>query len=278
MAESKTQGRRSAAAKSGNAGKSGKGGAKAVKAQAKSASKGAQTGSKASAKGATKSPGKATKARTKAPKPATRAAKPSASPGKPRKVTAKSAPSTPQAAAAPAKPQPRPPARRKVVEQTARRYFDSIAAREPASIASHWRDDGIYDSVPLGVFRGPTAVRRLYEEMFGAMPDMRLSVERITADDRVAAVQWRASGTFSGSPFRGIEATGRTVELRGVDCLEVEDGQIVRNTSVYDGAAAARGMGVLPPEDSGADRALRAGVNTVTKLRRIVAARGEGSQ
>ena len=251
MAESKTQGRRSQAAKSGNSAKAGKGGSKAAKAPAKGTSKTSKTAKKPAAKAATKSPGKASKAATKAPKAA---AKP-----KP-------------------KPAPRAPARRKIVETTARGYFYSIAAREPASIASHWRDDGIYDSVPLGVFRGPAAVRRHYEEMFGAMPDMRLSVERITADDRVAAVQWRASGTFTGSPFRGIEATGRTVELRGVDCLEIEDGKIVRNTSVYDGAAAARGMGVLPPEDSGADRALRAGVNTVTKLRRIVAARGEGSR
>jgi hypothetical protein len=110
------------------------------------------------------------------------------------------------------------------------------------------------------------------------MPDLRLSVERITADDRVAAVQWRASGTFSGGPFQGIEPTGRRIELRGIDCLEVVDGKVMRNTSVYDGAAVARGMGLLPPEDSGADRAMRAGFNTVTKLRRAVAARTGGGE
>ena len=170
---------------------------------------------------------------------------------------------------------PRRPAKRKVVEDTARRYFSALTAREPASMASYWRPEGIQDSVPLGVFRGPEAIRRLYQETFTAMPDMRITVERITADDRVAAVQWRATGTFSGGPLQGVEATGRRVELRGTDCLEIdEDGKIVRNTSVYDGAAVARGMGLLPPEDSGAERAMRTGLNTVTKLRRAMASRG----
>jgi steroid delta-isomerase-like uncharacterized protein len=164
------------------------------------------------------------------------------------------------------------------VQDTARSYFDAVGARDAATMAAHWHREGIYDSVPLGVFRGPDAVRRHYQEMFAAMPDLRTTVERITADDRVAAVQWRASGTFTGGPFQGIEPTGREIEVRGIDSLEVEDGKILRGTSVYDGAAVARGMGLLPAEDSGADRAIRAGFNTVTKLRRAMAARTGGGQ
>ena len=264
--------------------------AKAAKARAKAAKAPAKA-AKAPAK-PTKQP--AAKAPAKAAKDAARAAKVTAKPR--RKVTARTAGDAAKASAPPppaapppvapppvapaaAKPTaPRPPAKRKVVQDTARSYFDAVAARDAAAMAAHWHREGIYDSVPLGVFRGPDAVRRLYQEMFAAMPDLRTTVERITADDRVAAVQWRASGTFSGGPFQGIEPTGRQIEVRGIDSLEVEDGKILRNTSVYDGAAVARGMGLLPAEDSGADRAMRAGLNTVTKLRRVVAARTGGGQ
>ena len=256
MAESKTQ-RRSPAAKSGSTA------AKSAKAPAKGASKQAKDAPKPA-----KAASKPAKTQSKAPRPAARKAGPK---------TAKASKGAAASGNA-SKAGSRPAAKRKVVEQTARRYFEAIAAREPAAIASHWRDDGIYDSIPLGVFRGPDAVRRMYEEMFGAMPDLRLTVERITADDRVAAVQWRSSGTFDGGPFRGIEATGRSVDLRGIDCLEIDDGMIVRDTSIYDGAAAARSMGLLPAEDSGADRAMRAGINTVTKLRRAVTGLAEGSR
>jgi steroid delta-isomerase-like uncharacterized protein len=291
MAESKTQGRRPGTAKAGKGGaKEGKEGAKPAKAAAKSAKTRAKAAKAPAA--ASKPAAKSAKAGTKAAKSPAKATKGTSRAGKvaakPRKVNARTASDATEAAATPspaagakaaaAKAAPRPPAKRKVVQDTARSYFDAVGSRDPATMAAHWHREGIYDSVPLGVFRGPDAIRRLYGEMFAAMPDMRTVVERITADDRVAAVQWRTSGTFSGGPFQGIEPTGRQVELRGIDCLEIEEGKIRRSTSVYDGAAVARGMGLLPPEDSGADRALRAGLNTVTKLRRVVAARTGGGQ
>jgi steroid delta-isomerase-like uncharacterized protein len=167
----------------------------------------------------------------------------------------------------------------KAVVDVAESYFAAVTARDPDAMAAHWREDGIEDIVPLGVFRGPEGVRSLFREMFAAIPDFDFTVEQITADDRVAAVRWRASGNFTGGQFRGIEATGRRVDLRGCDCVEVEDGKIVRNTAYYDGAAFARSIGLLPPENSGADKAIVASFNAVTKLRRAVGARtGGGSQ
>lgn len=211
------------------------------------------------------------------------AAKPTKSAGsatrKPAKVT--SAPRTPAKAAvgvttAPTvarKDTPRAVPKRAVVQETARSYFEALAARDADRAARAWGEGGVDDIVPLGIFRGRAAIRALLLEMFTAMPDSLFSVERITADDKVAAVQWRVVGTFSGASFQGLEPTGRRVDLRGSDCLQIEDGKIVHNTGIFDGAAFARQVGLLPPEDSGADRAIRAGFNTVTKLRRTVARR-----
>jgi steroid delta-isomerase-like uncharacterized protein len=170
----------------------------------------------------------------------------------------------------------RAPAGRSVVEDTARRYFEATARRDAAAAVEVWDADGVDDVVPLGIYRGRAEIRAYLEEMFAAMPDIRLSVDRIVADDRAAAVQWRVTGTFTGSPFQGLESNGRRIDLRGVDNLEIEDGKIVHNTGMFDGAAFARQIGLLPPEDSGADRAIRAGFNTVTKLRRSVARRTAG--
>ena len=44
----------------------------------------------------------------------------------------------------------------------------------------------------------------------------------------------------------GIEPTGKRVEMRGLDLLEVEDGKIVSNTAFYDGIELARQIGMLP--------------------------------
>ncbi len=173
-----------------------------------------------------------------------------------------------------AAPRRRKATRVKAVRDAAVSYFQAVADRDADAMARHWHADGVDDIVPLGVFRGPAAVRSLFSETFAAMPDMQTTVIGVTADDEVAAVRWRSEGTFTGAPFQGIEPTGRRVELRGIDCLEIgDDGLIRRNTAVYDGAAFARAIGMLPSEDSGADRAMRGAFNALTRVRRAARSR-----
>jgi steroid delta-isomerase-like uncharacterized protein len=152
-------------------------------------------------------------------------------------------------------------------EEAARSYFAAAAARDPEGMASHWHAEGIEDLVPIGILRGPDEVRAFFTELFTAVPDFEFVVEQVTAGERVAAVQWRASGTFEGGPFQGIDPTGRRIELRGCDCVEIEDGKVVRNTAYWDNMAFARGIGMMPPLDSPGERAMKRAFNSFTKLR-----------
>jgi steroid delta-isomerase-like uncharacterized protein len=111
-------------------------------------------------------------------------------------------------------------------------------------------------------------VRAFFEELFAAMPDFDISVERVVADENAVAVKWQAEATFSGAPFQGIRATAKRVSLRGVDFFEIEDGLIRRNTIFYDGASFARQVGLLPPEGSLADRSMLRLFNLKTLLLR----------
>ena len=180
----------------------------------------------------------------------------------------------PEAPAKPdAKPQRKRITRRKAVEQRVRSYYEAMDRRDVAAMAEHWRDDGVEDVVPVGLLRGKEELRSFLDATFRAVPDARTSVGRIVAGERTCAVEWRLEGTFDGAPFMEIEPTGRHVEIRGFDLLELEDGQIVSNTAYYDGASFARQIGMLPPDGSGADRAMKSAFNAVTKLRRAVAER-----
>jgi SnoaL-like polyketide cyclase len=105
--------------------------------------------------------------------------------------------------------------------------------------------------------------------MFAAFPDFEFDAERIVADDRHAVLQWKASGTFTGGPFQGVEPTGRRVVNRGVDVMEVEDGLLRRITIYYDGLGVARAMGLLPPKGSFFERAMLFLVSLKSKLRRF---------
>ena len=162
------------------------------------------------------------------------------------------------------KPATRPPA------EIARDAFEAVAAHDVEGIVANWSPEGIQDWVALGIFRGHDGLRELFTQVFAATPDLEMIVERIVADNETAAVQWRSAGTFNGEPFIGIEPTGRRIELRGVDVMQFADGLIVRNTVYYDGAAFARGVGMLPPQDSGAEQAMVTAFNALTRLRRAI--------
>lgn len=172
-----------------------------------------------------------------------------------------------------AKPQRKRISRRKAVEERARSYFDALARRDAAAMAEHWREDGVEDIVPVGLMRGRDEIRAFFAATFAAVPDAQTTVGRIVAGESTCAVEWRLEGTFDGAPFMDIEPTGKHVEIRGFDLLELEDGQLVSNTAYYDGASFARQIGMLPPDGSGADRAMKNAFNAVTKLRRAVAER-----
>lgn len=169
--------------------------------------------------------------------------------------------------------------RAKANAETAASYFDAVQARDSDAMARHWHADGIGDLVPIGILRGPGAIRSFFSELFTALPDAMFTVEKVVADTQGAVVQWRMTGTFRGGAFQGLEPTGRHLDLRGCDCLEVDDaGKITRNTAYYDGADFARGIGMLPAQDSTAERAMRAGFNALTRTRAALARRtGETS-
>jgi steroid delta-isomerase-like uncharacterized protein len=169
-----------------------------------------------------------------------------------------------------AKPRRRTP-RRKATEAHARSYFEAIANRDTEAIAGHWREDGVDDIVPLGPFRGTEEIVALFHELFAAVPDMEMTVTRVVAGETHAGVEWRITGNFTGGPFQGIDPTGRRLDVRGVDVLEIEDGQIVGNTAYYDGMTFARQIGLMPPENSSAENAMKSAFNASTKLRRAVA-------
>jgi steroid delta-isomerase-like uncharacterized protein len=176
-----------------------------------------------------------------------------------------------------AKPQRKRITRRKAVEQRVRSYFEAMDRRDAAAMADHWREDGVEDVVPVGLVRGRDELRGSFASLFAAMPDARTTVTRLVAGEQSCAVEWRVEGTFDGEPYMGLEPTGKHVEIRGCDLLELEDGQIVSLTAYFDGAGYARQIGMLPADGSGADRAMKTAFNAVTKLKRTVAERRGGA-
>ncbi|MBI4957822.1 MAG: ester cyclase [Myxococcales bacterium] len=154
--------------------------------------------------------------------------------------------------------------------EAARRLIELLNARDLDGVAALQHEDVVDDFVAVGVYRGRAEVRRFFEELFGAFPDFRLEVVRVTAADDMAVVEWTAEGTFTGSPFQGVHANGKRVAQRGVDCMRFEGGRLRHNVIYYDGAAFARGVGLLPAQGSAGETGLKAAFNALTGARKAL--------
>ncbi len=151
--------------------------------------------------------------------------------------------------------------------KVARAIFDAVSNKDLDAAFAFVADDTVDDFVAIGEVRGKPAIRRFFDELLAAFPNFEMAVDRIVGDRSTAMVQWHATGTFSGGKFQGIEPTGKHVEIRGVDVMEITEGLVRHNTIYYDGASLARQIGMLPRRGSGTDKAILSVFNTVTRLR-----------
>jgi steroid delta-isomerase-like uncharacterized protein len=148
-----------------------------------------------------------------------------------------------------------------------RRLFDERDLTDPGW---YWADGLVARLHTLDrTVRGPDGMADFFTHLFAAVPDFAMEVEEVLAHEHGATIRWRATGTFDGAPWMGIEATGARIDLPGVDVMRFDaGGRVVDNVIYYDGATFARQIGMLPKRDSAADRAMLRAFNAATKAKR----------
>ena len=101
-----------------------------------------------------------------------------------------------------------------------------------------------------GVFEGVAAIRARLARDLDAFPDAEYVVESFVEDGDRFADEWTFTGTNTG-PFRlpdgtEVPATGKPVEIQGMELVEVRDGKIVVDNLYYDFTAAVAQLGLVP--------------------------------
>ena len=81
--------------------------------------------------------------------------------------------------------------------------------------------------------------------MAEAFPDLRTAeVDSVKEGDKVA-FRWLLSGTHERE-FMGVAATGRRVEVMGMDIVRLADGEIIEHWGEFDAMGLLRQIGVIP--------------------------------
>jgi hydroxyacylglutathione hydrolase len=157
-------------------------------------------------------------------------------------------------------------------EAVARSYFGAAGARDVEAMIEHWIPGGAGRFVGDRELTVPDGYRREFGQIFAAFPDFDFQVTDLYVRGEQATVRWRARGTFSGSSFDGIEATGARIDVEGVDLVTVREGKVVDLDAFVNYADFARQLGVLPPAGSPTEQRMTSLMNARTRLGRRVAA------
>ena len=143
--------------------------------------------------------------------------------------------------------------------------FEAIDAHDVAALRTMWTDATV-ERFPSVTVHGGDGMAAYFETLFAALPDLRMRVVALAENGDDVFVHWHLTGTHTGAPFEGIDATGRAVAIDGMDHLVVRDGTIATNFVVFDQMQFARQIGLLPADGSRGDRATKAAFNAKTRL------------
>jgi ketosteroid isomerase-like protein len=106
-------------------------------------------------------------------------------------------------------------------------------------------------TTPEGAIKGKNDLRERFARELNALSDIRFDVISYVEGGDMFADEFRLAGTHTGplSMPDGTElpATGRHVEIRGMEMVQVRDGRMVADNLYYDNVAVFAQLGILPP-------------------------------
>lgn len=150
-------------------------------------------------------------------------------------------------------------------------YAEHMAAKDIDAMLDLMADQPTVLWLPVGSFTGTTEIRSALEMLFTAFPDFARTRDSVLIAGNQAALEFTASGTFSGGPFDGYEPTGESGQVIGSEIITFDDdGKMMTINTYWDGMQMARELGLMPDEDSLLDRGLHGALNVMTRARRII--------
>ncbi len=142
--------------------------------------------------------------------------------------------------------------------------FEQLNQRDVTPLRRFWTDDTV-ERFPDRTCRGAEEIAAYFEDAFAAIPDLRMEVVSLVEHGDDVFVRWHLTGTHQAE-LMGIAPTGKPLSIDGIDHFVIRDGKVISNFVVFDQMQYGRQIGMLPPDRSAADRALKRAFNLRTRV------------
>ena len=103
-----------------------------------------------------------------------------------------------------------------------------------------------HEEQPPGLPTGKEGVKALFAMLWGAFPDLHMTVEQMIAEGELVSAFVTMKGTQRGE-FMGVPASGKAVSVPFSDLLRVQHGKVTEHWGVMDSAAMMQQLGAGAP-------------------------------
>ena len=128
-------------------------------------------------------------------------------------------------------------------------YVERYNAADLDAVMDLYAEDAV-QLMPDGFFEGRDAIRDRLAQEINAFADLAHRVESFVEQGDALAEEWTFVGTHIGPlalpDGSELPPTGKRVEIRGMELVQVRDGKIVVDNLYYDNMASAVQLGLVP--------------------------------
>ena len=102
-----------------------------------------------------------------------------------------------------------------------------------------------HDSSTPDVGRGPESEKKRVALYRNAFPDIRLTIEDLTAEGETVVARWSCHGTHKGE-FNGIAPTGKQIHMTGISIARFTNGKMTEGFVNWDALGLMQQLDVVP--------------------------------
>jgi steroid delta-isomerase-like uncharacterized protein len=119
-------------------------------------------------------------------------------------------------------------------KQIALKWIDAYNSHNPDAAASLYDEHVKNTQLPYeNTVQGREAMRKTYENVFRAFPDIHIEAENIVEQETWVVIEWIFNGTMKGE-FAGHAPNGNKFSMRGCEIFQIMNGKIFIQHGYWD--------------------------------------------
>jgi steroid delta-isomerase-like uncharacterized protein len=107
-------------------------------------------------------------------------------------------------------------------------------------------DNNIEHQMMPGQKSGLAGLKETITNFRAAFPDLKFTIDHITADSNMIWAHYTMTGTNTG-PMMGMPPTGKSINIQGMDLVRLENGKGVEHWGYNEGRKMMEQLGLMPP-------------------------------